>query len=117
MVIPDPTHSQEILYRQTRKVQLHHTANDSIRQASQQFLDWIAAPVTDNNPYAILKTSELQNIYSNLTWKFSNLYKFSSTAMKGPNTTPSGGSTDTVRVVYKIIDKMYYKSLEDNDRK
>ena len=59
MVIPEPTYSQKILDQHTHKVRLHNTNNTKIRQARQHILDFLEADVTDHNPYAILKTSEL----------------------------------------------------------
>ena len=56
MVIPEPTHSQEILDRHMRKLQLHKTIHDRLREASNKFLELLAADAAINNLDAVLKT-------------------------------------------------------------
>ena len=60
MVIPDPTHIQYIMYRNTYKVQLFNTNHDRILQVKQYVLGLLAEAVTFNKPDSILKTVELQ---------------------------------------------------------
>ena len=43
------------------KVQLQNTTNTRLQKDRQQVLDSLTAAVTAKNPYAILKTSEIQN--------------------------------------------------------
>ena len=61
MVIPDPVHSQYILYRQLRQIQLHYTTHTSLREARDKILESLAEDISINNLYALLKTSDLQN--------------------------------------------------------
>ena len=42
-----------------------------------------------------------------MTCKFRKLYKLSSSDMKGLNMTPSGGDTETGRVIYKSIEERH----------
>ena len=61
MVILDTTHSQEILYRHSRKFQLHNTTHDRLRESRNNVLEPLAADSAINNLDDVLKTAELQN--------------------------------------------------------
>ena len=61
MVISEPTHSQEILYKHMCKVQLCNTTHTRLREARKKFLELLAADAAINNLDAVLKTAEIQN--------------------------------------------------------
>ena len=56
MVIPEPTHSQEILDRHMRKVQLRNTTHARLIEARNKVLESLAADDDINNLDAVLKT-------------------------------------------------------------
>ena len=61
MVIPEPTHIQEILDRHMRRVQLWYKTHARIRESREKVLKSLAADAAINNLDAVLKTSEIQN--------------------------------------------------------
>ena len=61
ILIPDPTHDQEILYRHMRKVQLRNTSHARLGEAKNKVLESLASDAAINNMDAVLKTAELQN--------------------------------------------------------
>ena len=61
MVIPEPTHSQNILDQNERKYQLQNATNSRLFQARQPLLDLLVEAVAADDPDAILRTAELQN--------------------------------------------------------
>ena len=61
MVIPEPTHNQDILVRYSRKFQLHNTNHARTREARNKVLELLAADYAINKLDAVLKIAELQN--------------------------------------------------------
>ena len=61
MVIPGPTHSQEILDRHTRKFQLLKITHARMREFRNKVLESLAADAAIKNLNAVLKTAEIQN--------------------------------------------------------
>ena len=61
MVIPEATHSLEILDRHMRKVQLRNTTHASLREFKINFLESLAAYAAINNLDAVLKTADIHN--------------------------------------------------------
>ena len=61
MVIQDPTHSQWIIDRHSRKVQLRNTTHARLIEARNKILESLAADAAINNLDYVLKTAYLQN--------------------------------------------------------
>ena len=61
MVIPEPTHSEEILDTKMCKVQLRNIAHARLRESRNKVLELLAADAAINNPYDVLKTADTQN--------------------------------------------------------
>ena len=62
MVIPEPTHSEEILDTKMCKVQLRNIAHARLRESRNKVLEFLAADAAINNLDAALKIPDLQNI-------------------------------------------------------
>ena len=61
MVIPNPTHSQEILDIHRHKAQLRDTTHARLREARNKVLELLVADYAINNLDAVLKTAAIQN--------------------------------------------------------
>ena len=61
MVIPEPTHSKEIIDRHSRKVQICNTTHFRLIESRNNVLESLVADDSINNLDAVLKTSDLQN--------------------------------------------------------
>ena len=60
MAIPQPSHSQGILDRHMRKVQLRNTTHTRTRESRNKVLELLAADAAINNLHAVLKTYDPQ---------------------------------------------------------
>ena len=61
MVIPEPTHSQEILDRHMCRVKLHNPNHSRLIESRNKFLDLLASDDAINNLNYVLKTAEIQH--------------------------------------------------------
>ena len=60
MVIPEPTQSQEILYRHVCKVQLCNITHARLKEARNNVLESLAEDVAIKNLDAVLNTEDIQ---------------------------------------------------------
>ena len=103
VMIPEPTHIQDILDWHTRKFQLQNKTNSRLQYSRRHVLDLLASAVTANNPYSILKIAELENKIEGSDLTIKEPLQIIFPEMKGTSTTSIGGATKTGRIIYKSI--------------
>ena len=103
VVIPEPTHIQDILDWHTRKVQINNKTNSRLQYSRRHVLDLLSSAVTTNNPYSILKIEELENKIEGSDLTIKEPLQIIFPEMKGTSTTSIGGATKTGRIIYKSI--------------
>ena len=72
-----------------------------MREARNNVLESLEADAAINNLDAVLKTEEILEKMMKHNWRYRNLSRLFSTAVKDTNMTPNRGSIETGREIYK----------------